>query len=137
MPTGEDQARERFRDWYGRGSDPLLTEIELAVIGADYGANGYPTRDQADLIASHLHLDAGMEVLDIGTGRGWPALYFAAQTGCRVVACDVPFEGLQRASDRARRDGLDDRACVVAASGDALPFRDASFDAIVHTDTLC
>jgi cyclopropane fatty-acyl-phospholipid synthase-like methyltransferase len=135
--TGEQESRQRFRDWYGREYEGVYVDIEREVIGGDYGANGYTTREQADDIAVRLRLDRGMRMLDIGTGRGWPGLYFAAMTGCKVVACDVPVEGLYVGTRRAARDGLEDRTWFVASSGDALPFRAASFDAIVHTDTLC
>jgi len=135
--TGEQESRQRFRDWYGREYDGVFVAIEREVIGGDYGANGYTTRAQVDDIAVRLGLDRGTRVLDIGTGRGWPALYFAQTRGCEVIACDVPIEGLQVGTRRAIRDGLDDLVHFVAASGDALPLREASFDAIVHTDTLC
>ena len=135
-PTGEQESRQRFRDWYLR-DDEVFAKIEREVIGSDYGANGYTTRAQADDIAARLGLDPRARVLDIGTGRGWPALYFSAVSGCEVVACDVPVEGLRVGLLRGRRDGLDRLIRFVAASGDALPLRRASFDAIVHTDTLC
>jgi SAM-dependent methyltransferase len=137
VPTGEQESRQRFRDWYGRDYDGVLVTIERSVIDGDYGANGYTTRAQADDIAARLGLDREMRVLDIGTGRGWPALYFAQTRGCEVVACDVPVEGLEVGRRRAVRDGLDHLVRFVAASGDALPLRNASFNAIVHTDTLC
>jgi SAM-dependent methyltransferase len=135
--TGERESRQKFREWYGRERDDLLLEIERVVIGGDYGANGYTTRTQVDDIAARLGLSRGMRVLDIGTGRGWPALYLAATFRCEVVACDVPIEGLRCGADRARAEGLDDLVRFVVASGDALPLRAGAFDAIVHTDTLC
>jgi ubiquinone/menaquinone biosynthesis C-methylase UbiE len=115
----------------------VLVKIEREVIGADYGANGYTTRAQADDIAARLRLDRHMRVLDIGTGRGWPAVYFAAMHGCQVIASDVPIEGMHVGMRRARQDGVEHLVRFVVASGDALPLREARFDAIVHTDTLC
>lgn len=76
-------------------------------------------------------------VLDIDTGRGWPALYLSAIYGCEVVASDVPIEGLKIGARRARRDEIDGQVRFAAARAEVLPFRDASFDAVVHTDTLC
>ena len=136
MPTGEEESRQRIRDWYGLESD-VLVEIEREVIGGDNGANGYTTRAQVDDIAARLRLHGGTRVLDIGTGRGWPALCFAATFGCQVVACDVPIEGLDVGMRRARHDGLDRLVGFVVASGEALPLRQGSFEALVHTDTLC
>ena len=70
-------------------------------------------------------------------GRGWPGLYLAATTGCRVVVTDLPLEGLRVAADRAAAEGLATRAATVVAAASGLPFRAGSFDAIVHTDVLC
>jgi cyclopropane fatty-acyl-phospholipid synthase-like methyltransferase len=76
-------------------------------------------------------------LLDLGTGRGWPGLYLAARTGCRVVLADLPLEGLRVAACRAHADGLATRVGVLAAAASALPFHPGSFDAIIHTDVLC
>jgi cyclopropane fatty-acyl-phospholipid synthase-like methyltransferase len=76
-------------------------------------------------------------LLDVGTGRGWPALYLAQQSGCSVVGTDLPLSALQKARARAVREDLGDRSAVVVASGGTLPFRRRSFDALVHTDVLC
>jgi SAM-dependent methyltransferase len=41
------------------------------------------------------------------------------------------------AGHRARTDGIDDRINAVVGSGAALPFRNATFGAISHSDVLC
>ena len=127
---------DRFRHWYGVDIDVLRT-IETVVVGADYGADGYTTRDEADALGRLLSLESGDRLLDVGTGRGWPGLYLAAATGCTAFGTDRAFEGLVRGAQRARVDGLGDRSAMVAADGDALPFRRRCVDAIVHTDMLC
>ena len=70
---------------------------------AAYGADGYTTRAEADAIGRALELGPGDLLLDVGTGCGWPGLYLAATTGCRVVATDAPIEGLHRAARRMWR----------------------------------
>lgn len=117
--------------------DPVLDDIERDVIGADFGADGYTTKDQADELARLTGPGPGRLVLDLGTGRGWPAIYLALTTGCSIVATDIPMEGLTAGLARARRDELEGQVCFVAARAEALPFAPASFDAIVHTDVLC
>ena len=92
---------------------------------------------QADQLAAGLELSASDRLLDIGTGRGWPGLYLAARTGCRVVLADLPLDGLRVAATRAQAEGLVARASVLAAAASRLPFRAGSFDAIIHTDVLC
>jgi len=121
----------------GSGDDGVLAQIERAVFGVNYGGTAYTTIGQADLIAERLELGANQLLLDVGTGSGWPGIYLAASTGCRAVLADMPAEGLQRALDRVRRDGLGDRVAVVAANGQNPPFRSESFEAISHADVLC
>jgi 2-polyprenyl-3-methyl-5-hydroxy-6-metoxy-1,4-benzoquinol methylase len=135
--SDELQARAFFEQRYGISAAPLLGEIERRVIGGDWGANGYTTMAQADQVASGLGLSGTDRLLDLGTGRGWPGLYLATRTGCRVVLADLPLEGLQVAATRAQAEGLADRAAMVVAGASGLPFQPGSFDAIIHTDVLC
>jgi ubiquinone/menaquinone biosynthesis C-methylase UbiE len=133
----EAQARALFQERYRYTPSSLAGQIELRVIGGDWRANGFTTMAQADTLASALSLSAGDRLLDLGTGRGWPGLYLAARTGCRVVLADLPLEGLRVAADRAASEGLTARTRVVASAASGLPFRAGSFDAIIHTDVLC
>ncbi len=134
--SDELQARALFEQRYGIAAAPVARQIERRVIGGDWGANGYTTIAQADTLASALGLSAADRLLDLGTGRGWPGLYLAARTGCRVVLADLPLGGLRAAAARASAEGLAARAGVLAAAS-GLPFRAGSFDAVIHTDVLC
>lgn len=127
---------KRFQDRYRQPVSSAELAVEREAIGANVGANGYTTVDQADLLAGRLGLRPGMRLLDLGAGRGWPGLYLARKTGCHVVLADVPEPALRAALDRARRQRLQRRASIVMASAIRPPFRAASFDAAVHTDTL-
>jgi SAM-dependent methyltransferase len=133
----EQQARALFQQRYGNRPSPTARQIEQRVIGGDWGANGFTTMAQADTLADGLGLSAADRLLDLGSGRGWPGLYLAARTGCRVVLADLPLEGLRVAADRAAEEGLAARTAVVAAAASGLPFGAGSFDAVIHTDVLC
>jgi SAM-dependent methyltransferase len=138
--TGRDEAQARalFQERYRNTPSPLTRQIEQRVIGGDWGANGFTTMDQADTLARELHLSAADRLLDVGSGRGWPGLYLAARTGCRVVLTDLPLEGLRVAANRSTTsEGLLARTGVVAAAASGLPFQAGSFDVIIHTDVLC
>ena len=87
--------------------------------------------------ARELHLSAADRLLDLGSGRGWPGLYLAARTGCRVILTDLPLEGLRVAANRAASEALAARTGVVASAASGLPFQAGSFDVIIHTDVLC
>jgi SAM-dependent methyltransferase len=138
MVTREEQdTRKRFADRYGEDRTEAVELIERAVIGADWGANGYTTMHQADRLGAVLQLGPGRRMLDLGAGRGWPGLYLAVTTGCQVVLTDVPFEGLRLAMARARSERAAGRAAAVVSTARALPFPPSTFDAVVHTDVLC
>ncbi len=133
----ERVARDVFAERYGRPGSDATRDLERLVIGSDYGANGYTTAAQADLLARRLHLGPGKRLLDVGSGRGWPGLYLAASTGCTVVLTDLPHEAMRVAAHRAGTEGLSSRAHTVVSSARRLPFGPATQDAIVHTDVLC
>jgi methylase of polypeptide subunit release factors len=137
--TGHDErdARVEFAGRYAIPTGDVNARIEHEVIGAVWGANGYTTLEQADELAKRLDLAPGRRLLDVGTGRGWPGVYFAKGTGCDVIGTDMPFEPLAIAKRRASAEGLSGRAWFSVAAGADQPFRPASFDAIVHTDVLC
>src|SRR5437762_7530171 len=124
------------RDYELLGSMPMR-HLERTVLGCDYGATSWTTRSEAARIAELLGLNARMRLLDVGAGAGWPGLYVAQLAGCDVALTDLPLVGLVKALERAARDGLTQRCSVVVADGAALPFVDASFDAISHSDVLC
>jgi methylase of polypeptide subunit release factors len=133
----EREAAAWFAERYGRAPTEAARGLEQIVIGSDFGANGYTTLAQADLIANRLRLREGERLLDIGSGQGWPGLYLAKVSHCTVVLTDLPEEGLRTARRRAADEGIGERATAVVASARRLPFARGTFDAVVHTDVLC
>lgn len=132
----ERQARADFSQRYATDRTDVIEAIERRVIGAAWGANGFTTIEQADRLAESVELASGKHLLDIGTGRGWPGLYLAKQTGCRVTLTDMPLEGLETGLRRGEREQLDVTGAVIASAKE-LPFVPETFDAIIHTDVLC
>ena len=135
----EKAARAHFSESYAVPTTLTLGDIERRVLGdaKAWGVNGYTTVAQAEALGRALDLGPGRWLLDVGTGRGYPALYLAAMTGCSVIGTDLPHEPLAAATRKARRENLESRAGFVAAGSAAQPFRDRSFDAVVLTDVLC
>lgn len=137
MSRDEREAQEIFAEKYGVGRGEVNLRIERQVMGGDWGANGYTTMAQADELAAHLDLHPGVRLLDLGAGRGWPGLYFAASSGCEAILADLPVEGLRLAVQRAAAEGLSDRVHVVVSSASHLPLRAGGVDAVVAADVLC
>jgi ubiquinone/menaquinone biosynthesis C-methylase UbiE len=114
-----------------------MRELAQCVSGCDYGSTGNTTREEAEHVARLLGLRPGMRLLDVGAGAGWPGLYLAGLSGCELALVDLPLEPLRIARARAAADGMAQRCVVAVADGAALPFADASFDALSHSDLLC
>jgi len=128
---------QTFAESYEISNLPAMRELERHVLGCDYGGTSWTTRAQAAQIVETLALRPHFRLLELGAGSGWPGLYVAEASGCSITLLDLPVSALTKARARARRDGIADRVAAVAASGDALPFRDAQFDAVSHSDVLC
>jgi ubiquinone/menaquinone biosynthesis C-methylase UbiE len=84
------------------------------------------------LVAEHLvdtaDLHAGWNVLDVATGSGNAAIA-AARHGSHVVGVDYVPSLLERGRARAAAEGLDIE--LVEGDAEALPFPNASFDAVI------
>ena len=85
-------------------------------------------------LAKDLGLAPGMHVLDVGSGIGGPARYFAEAHKCRVTGIDLTEEFVQVAAELTRRCGLSDLVSFRQGSALDLPFEAGTFDAatLIH-----
>jgi ubiquinone/menaquinone biosynthesis C-methylase UbiE len=135
--TKDREILETFSNQYGLVLADAMLAIEQEACGSNYGGTSWTTRAEADRIVRLLDLAPNDRLLDIGSGAGWPGLYLAKTGGCDVALTDLPFSGLQIAARRAVADQHAGVCWTAAADGARLPFRDASFHAISHSDVLC
>ncbi|MBU1878221.1 MAG: class I SAM-dependent methyltransferase, partial [Chloroflexi bacterium] len=77
------------------------------------------------------HIGEGSYVLDVGCGVGATACFLAKRYGCRVMGVDIRARMVERAEERARRDGLSDQVAFRVADAQDLPFEDDLFDAVI------
>ena len=80
-------------------------------------------------LAKDLGLAKDMQVLDVGSGLGGPARYFAESCGSRLTGIDLTEEFVAVAKAITKRCKLGERATFKQASALDLPFGDSSFDA--------
>lgn len=128
--------RDSFHERYARGRLDVHLQVELEVIGAAFGANGYTTLAQAHELFDVLKGGPGTRILDVGSGRGWPGLYLSEESGVEAILTDVPEPAVRAALRNVDSRGLTGRCAVVRATGTELPFRSSTFDTVVHTDVL-
>jgi ubiquinone/menaquinone biosynthesis C-methylase UbiE len=78
-------------------------------------------------LADRLELAPGLRLLDIGSGLGGAARFFAGR-GCQVEGVDLTPDYIAVANALTRRVALDDRVSFFLGSATDLPFPEATFD---------
>jgi ubiquinone/menaquinone biosynthesis C-methylase UbiE len=79
-------------------------------------------------IAGLIQASPADHILDIGSGIGGPARYFANRFGCRVTGIDLTPEFCDVARHLTRLLDLEERITFELGDALAMPFSDASFD---------
>ncbi len=133
-----EQEGTRFYDTaYGRFGDDLYGAIRAEAFGEDIGQNSWLTADEQRRFCRWLELGPASDVLEVASGSGGPALFTAAETGCRIIGVDLNAAGIAAASAAAAERDLAGRARFVEAdAARPLPFADASFDAVICVDAI-
>ncbi len=79
-------------------------------------------------VASQLDLKPGMSLLDVGSGIGGAARFFARHYDCQVIGIDLTPEYVSVATWLTKLLGLDHKAEFRVGSALNLPFPEGSFD---------
>ena len=115
-------------------SAPDLVALKSRQQGAwssgDYAVIGTTLQIVGESLCEAMDLRSGQSVLDVAAGNG-NATLAAARRWCYVTSTDYVAALLDRGHDRARAEHLD--VTFLPADAEALPFPDASFDAVLST----
>ena len=113
---------------------PDLSAVKTRQQGAwssgDYATVGTTLQIVGETLCEALDLRAGQKVLAVAAGNGNVTLA-AARRWCEVVSTDYVPALLERGRERAAAERL--AIEFREADAEALPFADASFDAVVST----
>lgn len=124
-PSVESKERD-FHDRWAEEIDALSLDIERVVAGSTSPENRW--------IFSRLGPLVGKRILELGSGSGEPAVFFARQ-GAVVIAADISSGMLDVVSRLAKRHGV--RVDTAVASADDLAaFADQSFDIVYAANLL-
>ena len=108
--------------------EAITTRQRTVWAAGDYGAVAARIPIISETLCDAADLRSGTRVLDVAGGTGNTALA-AARSGCEVVSLDYVPALLERARVRAQAEGLPVE--LVEGDAQAMPFADASFDAVV------
>jgi len=108
----------------------LKSRQQMAWASGDYAVIGTTLQLVGELLAEACDLQWDERVLDVAAGNG-NATLAAARRGCKVTSTDYVSTLLERGAQRAHAEHLDVKFQV--ADAEALPFADASFDAVLST----
>ncbi|MFH1721763.1 MAG: methyltransferase domain-containing protein [Candidatus Altiarchaeota archaeon] len=102
----------------------------MGFVGVSFFSIGGPV--STIKLAKHCGVGKDSNILEVGCGTGFNACQIAKEFGCRVTGVDIAEVSVQRAVERAVREGLSDKVGFRVADAYKLPFADESFD-VVYT----
>ena len=117
----------------------LTPQVDLQALKArqqgawssgDYAIVGTTLQIVGEELCEALDVRSGQKVLDVAAGNG-NATLAAARRWCEVVSTDYVPSLLERGQMRATAEGLS--VVFKEADAEALPFADATFDAVIST----
>ena len=89
------------------------------------------------LVARSARLAPGCAVLDVGCGVGGTACHLAQASGARIRGLTPNRRQLELARALALRLGLQEQVAFDCGEAGALPYADASFDAVLFFESAC
>jgi SAM-dependent methyltransferase len=107
------------------GADPDRPTVEALAPYDQFHGRGIEATVE---IADQLTVGPGDHVLDVGSGIGGPARYFARRFGCRVTGIDLTDEFCRLARHLTALMGLAGQITFEQGDALAMPFADAGFD---------
>lgn len=102
--------------------------IELSGLEILHPGGHALTKRTAEL----AELRKGLKVLDVSSGRGTLAIYYAKGYGVIVTGIDISDDMVKTATENVKRAGLQDMINFEQGDSQNLPFEDNTFDAVIN-----
>lgn len=128
--NSDDADNFYFHIWGGE-------DIHIGIYESDSEPIATASRRSVQEMANRLPaLDAGSQILDIGSGYGGASRYLAERFGSRVVALNLSEKENARNREMNEAAGLASRITVVDGSFEEIPLDDGSVDAVWSQDAI-
>lgn len=136
-----DEATARVRDFYDGPADTIYKttwgeNLHLGVPKAAGSSHSEAMEHATELMASHVPLEEGARVLDLGSGYGGPARLLASRFGCQVTGLNLSAVEIDEAIRQTKEQGLDHLVSFDQGDFHELPYADLTFDVVWSQDSL-
>ena len=99
-----------------------------AVVGSRLELQNPTSPEKIHLLGELLGLGRSSRVLDVGGGRGGPAVLLAREFGCRITLVELSAEFAAAARERAREAGVGELVEVVESDAKDFTIEPAGYD---------
>ena len=107
------------------GADPTRPSFEALAPYDHFHGRGIEATEE---LVENLQVSPSDHILDVGSGIGGPARYFARRFHCRVTGIDLTAEFCEVARHLTAQLGLTEQISFEQGDALAMPFGDAVFD---------
>ncbi len=101
----------------------------MSYLGASFFQIGGPK--STERLAEQCHINKGSAVLEVGCGTGYNACLIAKKFGCKVMGVDIAELSIEKAKERAKKEGLADKVDFQVADAYSLPFESGTFSVVI------
>jgi len=135
--TDSDGEQTAYDATYAEFDSPLMRQLRHDSYTRDVGQHSWLDAEELLRDLAPLRLSSETRLLDLGCGAAGPLAYVVESSGCLGTGIDVSADAIGSGQARAATLGLDDRISLHEGDlNDPLPFRDASFDAVMSWDAV-
>jgi ubiquinone/menaquinone biosynthesis C-methylase UbiE len=110
------------------------SDVAQILLGGSFHPGGLKLTERLGEI---LDLTPRSRILDVAAGRGASAMFLAERFGCEVVGIDYSRKNVEAGNEEARVKEPNSKVTFQWADAEALPFPDASFDAVICECAFC
>ena len=106
------------------GADPDNPTLGALIPYDQFHGRGLEATEE---LAAALHISVTDHLLDVGSGIGGPARYFANRFGCQVTGIDLTEEFCDVARQLNRLTGLNEKVRIEQGNALNMPFEEGKF----------